>query len=145
MPTITINGTAYELPENDGVFSKVPSYNEALIALAELVAAASAFTAPTLTNSWVNFGGGTLADAGYLLFGGVVHLRGTIKSGTIGLSAFTLPTGYRPSKRLVFAAISNDALGRLDVNADGTVVPGGASSVGSNTYFSLDGIFFFVA
>lgn len=34
MPTITINGVSYELPENDGVASKVPSYNEALIALA---------------------------------------------------------------------------------------------------------------
>lgn len=34
MPTININGTDYALPADDAVAQKVPSYNEALIALA---------------------------------------------------------------------------------------------------------------
>lgn len=98
-------------------------------------------TAPTLLNSWVDYGGALLVSGYYKDAFGIVHLQGTIKSGTIGLSAFTLPAGYRPSAGLNFSVDSNGAFGELAVLANGNVVP----SVGSNAYVALDGITFRVA
>jgi len=90
------------------------------------------------SNSWTNTGG-VYQVAGYLKDGAAqVHLRGAIKSGTLGLAAFTLPTGYRPTNRMIFASDSNGAYGQLLVNADGTVVP----NAGSNVQFNLDNVSF---
>jgi len=98
--------------------------------------------APTLLNSWINYGGG-YNPAGYFKDSfGIVHLRGTVKSGTIGQAIFTLPVGYRPAYKEILITISHDGanekLSRCDVQADGNVV----SCFGSNTYYSLDGITF---
>jgi hypothetical protein len=94
---------------------------------------------PAFEHSWVNY------DAGWQVAGfwrdpfEFVHLRGLIKSGTVGLAAFTLPPGYRPTLSEPFAVDSNSAHGRVDVLADGTVIPQAPSS---NTYVSLSGIKF---
>jgi hypothetical protein len=94
--------------------------------------------APTLLNSWVNFGGG-FNNAGYYKDPfGVVRLRGMVKSGVVGNAVFNLPAGYRPANEELFVAISNGALGRVDVYPSGDV---GATS-GSNAWFSLDGLTF---
>lgn len=69
---------------------------------------------------------------------GVFWFGGSITTGTIGLSAFTLPVGYRPSVAKRFGVTSNGAFGELLVNTDGTVVP----NVGSNVSFSLNGLSF---
>lgn len=98
-----------------------------------------AWNAPTLLNSWVNFAGGYLAAGYYRDAMGVVHLRGMIKSGVVGSSAFDLPAGYRPTAQTRFACESNSGHGVVVVqSATGSVVPG----VGSNAWFSLDGITF---
>jgi hypothetical protein len=86
----------------------------------------------SFNNSWVNYGG-ALPAAAYLKVGRVVFLRGHIKTGTLNLSAFTLPAGYRPAASAAFAVTSNNLFGSLIINTDGTVVP----SVGSNTEFGL--------
>ncbi|NOV28012.1 hypothetical protein E5S69_31495 [Cupriavidus necator] len=97
-----------------------------------------AWIAPTLLNSWVNFGGG-FNNAGYYKdLSGVVHLRGMVKSGVIGNAVFNLPAGYRPANEELFVAISNGALGRVDIYPSGDV---GATS-GSNSWLSLDGMTF---
>lgn len=97
------------------------------------------FNAPTLINSWVNFGGGVQTDAGYYKDPfGIVHLRGLIKTGVIGAAAFVLPPGYRPFARELFAVNSNDAYGSCVVDATGNVTP----SVGNNNFVSLAGITF---
>jgi hypothetical protein len=96
------------------------------------------FIAPTLLNSWVNFGSG-FNDAGYFKdANGVVHLRGLIKSGVIGTAAFNLPIGYRPKNTELINAISNNALGRLDILNTGDI----NLAAGSNIWFSLDSITF---
>jgi tetrahydromethanopterin S-methyltransferase subunit B len=96
------------------------------------------FIAPILLNSWVNNGGG-YNDAGYYKDAfGVVHLRGLIKDGTVTASAFLLPSDCRPKTQEAFATMANDAFARVDVLADGNVTP----KVGSNAFFSLDGITF---
>lgn len=96
------------------------------------------FTAPTLLNSWINFGG-VAQTAGFTRAqDGTIRLRGLLKSGTIGSSMFTLPLGYRPSAQELIATISADAIGRIDITTAGDVIP----SVGTNSYVSLGGITF---
>lgn len=91
------------------------------------------WTAPTLTGSWVNYGGAHLA-AGYKRVGDFVYVRGTLKDGTG--TAFTLPAGYRPSAVVTFGSWSSVHAGIL-IDAGGAVSQLG----GSNTEFSLNCFF----
>ena len=100
-------------------------------------AAMDPWIAPTFLNGWINYGS-VYNPAGYFREAGIVYLRGLVKSGTIGLSVFTLPAGYRPEFRELFVATSNAALGRCDITVAGAVL----ASVGNNNWFSLDGITF---
>lgn len=94
---------------------------------------------PGFTNSWVNYGSGW-QNAGFWRDPlGNVRLRGLIKSGTVGSAAFTLPPGFRPFISETFGTISNAAIGKVDVQTDGTVVP---TTPSSNVYVSLSGITF---
>lgn len=69
-----------------------------------------------------------------------VQLRGVAVDGTVGQGTpvFTLPEGFRPILRYMFVAISDNALGRVDVRADGRV----SVVLGSNVFVSLDGMVF---
>jgi hypothetical protein len=100
------------------------------------------FVTPALVNSWVNYGAQHATAAYYKDKEGTVHLRGLIKNGTAtpGTVLFTLPAGYRPSTsgQSVFAVISNNELGRVDVKTNGDVV----IIFGTNQFLSLDGISF---
>lgn len=89
-------------------------------------------------NSWVNFGGTNESAQYYKDPFGRVYLGGVVKSGTVGLTIFTLPAGYRPEEAKIYAVASNGVFGVCTVNPDGTVV----ASAGSNVYFSLSGISF---
>jgi hypothetical protein len=107
-----------------------------------LYGATPAFTAPTLENSWVDYGAGAPV-AGYRKDAfGVVELRGNIASGTIGASAFTLPVGYRPSATLQLPAVSYNGaayvLGVCVISSLGQVY----ASIGHNNFYSFDGITF---
>ena len=104
-------------------------------------AGVQSFTAVTYANAWAD----TFAIANGLELAGFykdptgwVHLKGCPSNGTVGLSMFTLPVGYRPANALLFAVVSNGAIGRLDVLASGVVT----LSAGSNVYASLEGISF---
>lgn len=90
-------------------------------------------------NSWVNFGTSDAPAAFWRDPLGWVYLRGLIKNGAVGSAAFTLPPGFRPPLRETFVTISNGAVGRVDVQADGLVIPQAPSN---NTYVSLAGIRF---
>ncbi len=94
--------------------------------------------APAFTNSWVNAGGSDAVAAFRQMSDGTTQIKGSIKTGTITTSAFTLPAGYRPSELKRFAVASSGAFGVLLVNTDGTVVP----QVGSNGQFEIDVSFF---
>lgn len=86
--------------------------------------AAEAWTSCSLQNSWVNFDTGANETAQYRKdLSGIVHIKGTIKSGTTtsGTLLFTLASGYRPAQaanRLV--KTSGGSVG-LVINTDGTV------------------------
>ncbi len=84
---------------------------------------ATPWLAPTLVNFWVNFGSGRV-DAGYRkLADGRIELRGCVKNGSSPTSTITtLPAGYRPSNRLDFQGVYNDAADfGFKVDSDGVV------------------------
>lgn len=95
-----------------------------------------AVIAPTLLNSWVNYGSGYEAAGYWKDPMGYVNLRGLVRSGVGDL--FVLPVGYRPTSALIFATVANDAFGRITINSAGQV----QFSVGSNAFVSLSGIRF---
>lgn len=107
--------------------------------LAADVQGENTWTAPTLTNSWITFGGSYPTPSYRKDANGRVYLRGVLKSGTLTAAAFTLPAGYRPAAKLSFSPLNANAGAQMDVNTDGTVVPG----AGSTSYIGLDGISFF--
>ena len=93
---------------------------------------------PAFQNSWVNFGGAYATAAFYKDHLGIVHLRGLVKDG-IGPAIFTLPAGYRPAVREIFAIVAGgDTFGRVDVDPSGAV----ERMTGSVSYFSLSGVTF---
>lgn len=94
---------------------------------------------PAYTNSWVNGGAPYFAAAYIKTEDGWVRMRGAIKSGVIGSSAFTLPPGFRPASTSRHAIVSNAAFGIVDITSAGLVVP---QSPSSNVLVSLDGIQF---
>lgn len=100
---------------------------------------------PAFTNSWVNYNTGGHPDAMYWKDPlGFIHLKGAIKNGTVGSSAFTLPPGYRPPEYMSFptlsgASLATASIGRVDINTDGTVTP---QTAAANGYVGLNGIYF---
>jgi N-acetylneuraminic acid mutarotase len=103
--------------------------------------ATEAFVAPTLLNSFTNYGNGYAAVGYYKDKMGRVYLRGMVNnvSNPSGLVVFTLPTGYRPtSGKLVFTTTSNASMGRIDIAANGDVI----INLGLAGWTSLDGISF---
>jgi hypothetical protein len=95
----------------------------------------------SLVNGWQRYNN-TFDTAGYFKDSmGIVHLRGLVKSGTIGgeKPIFTLPKGYRPNLREVHVVCTwNDASGRVDIAKNGQVIP----VAGNKTWISLYGITF---
>jgi hypothetical protein len=117
-------------------FVSINNTNKAYLAFTPNTA--SEWIAPTLQNGWVNFGGGE-AEAGYYKDQlGLVHLRGSIKSGSFPSTCFNLPSEYRPASNRNFGTVSNAAFGYVSVSFNGNVTP----VVGSTTYISLDGMYF---
>jgi hypothetical protein len=100
-----------------------------------------AFIAPTLLNSFANYGG-EYATAGYYKDKmGRVHLRGLVNNvnDPDNLVIFNLPAGYRPSSgRVIFTINSFGVAGRVDVKQNGDVIV----MTGSPDWVSLDGISF---
>ena len=94
--------------------------------------------APTLLNSWVNFGAPFNSVGYYKDPFGIVHLRGMLKSGVAGSTMFNLPVGYRPQAQEVFPSISGNTIGRVDVATFGDVI----MTFGASSFISLDGMTF---
>lgn len=92
--------------------------------------------APTLLNSWVNFGGAHQV-AQYRRYGDTCFVRGVVKSGTVGfVPVFVLPADYRPAANQWFPQINilTGALAGVFVDPSGNV----GVWAGSNTGVSLN-------
>lgn len=125
----------------------IKTISDALLAL--LGVAGNAWTAPTLTGSWVNFGAPFYA-AGYVVHGIEVRLSGVVKSGGTGTGnpIFTLPVGLRPSQGPIpFVGASGASGGvigvaNLAVDTSGRVYVVSYETNAGNAYVSLDDISF---
>jgi hypothetical protein len=108
---------------------------------------------------WVNYGS-PLSTAAYAKDAfGFVHLKGVVKcppaSGTSFGSRpcekadptnviFVLPPGFRPAETSVFSSVSNNAFGRVTVDASGKVIAevGDVYTLDNDGWIALDGITF---
>lgn len=87
----------------------------------------------SFSNSWVNTG--SRNAAGYWVSSdGMVHLQGSISSGTLNTAAFTIP--YVPESTVELICTSNAAPGYIVVSTGGVLTP----VTGDNTSFSLEGL-----
>ena len=98
-----------------------------------------AWITPTLINGWVSFGGAEDGPTYYKDDLGNVKLRGVVKSGTLSVSIFKLPIGYRPAKNKYCPVISNNVPGFVLIDPSGGVIPLAGTS---NTFVALDSISF---
>lgn len=95
--------------------------------------------APSLLNSWVDYGAGFNPSGYFKDSNGIVHLRGMVKSGSTGTVIFNLPAEYRPPYHEVHSTTTfGSSSGRCDILPNGDV----KMVAGSSSYFSLDGITF---
>lgn len=102
-----------------------------------LAASVTGWTNVSLQSGWTY--DGTYSPGSYYKDAdGVVHLRGLMRSGTMGAIMFNLPEGMRPSRTLLKTGVSNSAASRFDIHSNGNVV----AVSGSNGWFSLDGATF---
>ena len=84
---------------------------------------------------WGDYDATTWQVGGYKLFGDMVQLRGLVKrSSGVGTTIATLPGGYRPTKQILYATITDSGIGRIDVDTAGimTLVSGGTGWVSLN-------------
>jgi len=93
-------------------------------------------TISSFNNSWV---AGTVAPS-YRLIGSVVYLRGAISSGTGLATAFTLPSGYRPSTTIALPTVNGSGTAiQIAISTGGAVTP---NVTGTNV--SLDSVRFLI-
>jgi hypothetical protein len=79
----------------------------------------TAWTGVSFTNAWTNFGGG-YQQMEYRLNGDMVQLRGVITAGTLNMSAFTLPAGFRPPttvQGIIRCGSSSTSAGLIDISS----------------------------
>jgi hypothetical protein len=113
-------------------------------ALASMVTPDPAWIAPTLLNSWANYGAGFMGVGYRKDMMGYVHLRGLISGGSpLTSNMFILPVGYRPAGyQQIIPAISNSVLGDLRISGPGAPTPGAVNMItgGSAGWVSFDSI-----
>lgn len=85
----------------------------------------SGWTVPLLQNGFLNFNATWYEAARYRKKNGVVYLEGLVKAGATNTILFQLPSGFRPSKRIMLSTISYDATvystARIDITSGGDI------------------------
>jgi len=91
---------------------------------------------PSFQNGWTNYAGGWSNLQYTKASDGVVTIRGLVKSGsTSGTNTIaTLPSGYLPPARELFATVANaDIFARVDIDTSGNIL----FVTGTNGYFAV--------
>jgi hypothetical protein len=119
------------------------SYPNPGLAAPEGFHAIGAIGEPTFQNGWLAFGSGSSTPGFYKDPLGIVHLKGTLKSGTANNNAtgdmFTLPAGYRPGENQQFTGGDATLSGQIAILSTGEVR---ALSGAGNTLLTVDGFTF---
>lgn len=93
-------------------------------------------TGVAFTNSFANSGGFTTQ---YRKLGNRVEVQGRVTTGSAGTSAFTLPTGFRPTtNQLDFAQDANLSFGAITIATAGTVIANYTTYCDVNCTFLAD-------
>jgi hypothetical protein len=103
---------------------------------------------PTFQNGWASADDGLFHKPGFMKdLTGRVSLRGRVSgAAATGGVIFTLPAGYRPSKRMIFLiAFTNYDPYYLSINNSGEVFIEGFDGSDPTLVFQLDGFNFFPA
>ena len=92
-----------------------------------------------LTSNTTNYST-TYNNFRYFKRNGIVHVQGLVRPGSNWGNIATLPTGFRPSKKLIFNLNNHAKTTRIDVDTNGIIsrVAGGQD----HNWISLDGISF---
>ena len=94
-----------------------------------------AWITPTLLNGW-----GAEFPVAYMKDQlGFVHVKGAVRGGTIGVTVFFLPNGYRALHTRGFSTSANANFGRVVVDATGAII---IPTPSSNNIVYLDCIYF---
>lgn len=139
----TVNGTGATTTVQPGASAVINASgaNAQTVADATDITTNPTFTAPSLINSWANYGSG-FRVTGYAKHHGRVLIRGMISGGANGSVAFNLPAGFRPSEKELHDAVTHDGtnyiVGRVDIDTNGDVI---IVNRGTN-WISLNGIEF---
>lgn len=122
----SIDGTAANLsgtpalPDGTTATTQAAGDNSTKLATTAFINTMQAWQAPTLLNSWANYGSGQ-SDAGYFKDPfGIVHLKGLIKDGSTAV-IFTLPAGYRIQATGRWLCISGAGYAYVSVSSGGDV------------------------
>lgn len=99
-----------------------------------------AWIMPTLLNGVTNYASGIAPVRYYKNEFNTVCLDGTSSSVPSETIIFTLPVGYRPSKRLLVPTVVGTGFGWIKIDSDGSVKLGNGSA--STVYISYGGITF---
>jgi hypothetical protein len=99
-----------------------------------------AWIMPTLLNGVTNYAGGLTPVCYYKNDFNTVCLNGISSSVAAGTIIFTLPVGYRPSKRLFISTVVGNGFGWIQIYSDGRVTLG--NGFASTVYISYGGITF---
>lgn len=120
---------AYALDTNQSYFYSGSAWT--------LFAEDTGWTTPSLSNSWVAFGGAFPAPE-YRRLNGVTFLKGLMASGTLASTVFILPAGYRPLNSRLFLTASSTAASQILITSAGAVEVNAYLSGGSNADVSLE-------
>lgn len=143
MPT-TSRGYPYpatnEGPNGPAAIQALADAVNADVGAIDAVLDGTAWAVATYQNSWANFGG-AYSGAKYRVKGGVVFLKGLVKSGSLG-TVFALPEGLRPLETNRWEVASDSGTAAVDVTATGLVMVAAYKGGGSNNSLSLSSISF---
>lgn len=99
-------------------------------------------TPATINGGWVHYGGSFTTPQYGKTSDNIVMLKGLVKDGTTAQDTvlFTLPSGYRPAKRVLSSGVAYQKHSRIDVDTNGDVI---LHSGADATWTSLDAISFY--
>lgn len=100
----------------------------------------TAWTAPTYSTTWVDYGA-PFQGGRYRLRGTDVEIEGLVKSGVSNTSVFTLPVGYRPAADILWIVSAAGGVAEITITTTGLVRPVNITGAVA-TYVSLTGIRF---
>lgn len=106
----------------DEMEGQVAGFNSPIIPPGQPLPTPDAWTAPTLLNSWVNYGSGFNPAGFYKDVFGIVRLRGCVSGGALNTTIFTLPTGYQPTNKVAYPISgSGGSPGSVLIDASGNI------------------------